>query len=67
MASSLGGTSWSESPPGGCRLPPKYMGFKRDLDRYLEFYNRERAHNGRRTRGRTPWEVLNDRAMWLPE
>lgn len=27
---------------------------QQDLDRYLEFYNRERAHRGYRTQGRTP-------------
>lgn len=26
-----------------------------DLDRYLEFYNRERCHSGYRTKGRTPY------------
>ena len=28
---------------------------QQDLDRYLEFYNRERAHQGYRTLGRTPY------------
>ncbi len=27
-----------------------------DLDRYVEFYNRERAHQGYRTQGRTPYQ-----------
>jgi len=27
---------------------------RRDLDEYLAFYNRERAHQGYRTQGRTP-------------
>jgi hypothetical protein len=29
-----------------------------DLDRYLEFYNRERAHQGYRTQGRTPCQAF---------
>jgi hypothetical protein len=31
-----------------------------DLDRYLEFYNRERAHQGYRTQGRTPCQAFLD-------
>mgnify|MGYP001206585819 CR=1 FL=1 len=31
-----------------------------DLDRYLEFYNRERAHQGYRTKGRTPFQTFVD-------
>jgi len=31
-----------------------------DLDRYLEFYNRERPHQGYRTQGRTPYQALMD-------
>jgi len=30
-----------------------------DLDRYLEFYNRESAHQGYRTKGRTPWQAFS--------
>jgi len=33
-----------------------------DLDRYLEFYNRERAHQGYRTQGRTPYQAFLDGA-----
>ncbi len=29
-----------------------------DLDRYLAFYNRERAHQGYRTKGRTPYRAF---------
>jgi hypothetical protein len=29
-----------------------------DLDRYLEFYNRGRAHQGYRTQGRTPYQAF---------
>ena len=31
-----------------------------DLDRYLDFYNRERAHQGYRTKGRTPYQAFVD-------
>lgn len=31
-----------------------------DLDRYVEFYNRERAHQGYRTQGRTPYQTFVD-------
>jgi len=31
---------------------------QQDLDRYLEFYNRERAHQGYRTQGRTPYQAF---------
>jgi hypothetical protein len=33
-----------------------------DLDRYLEFYNRQRAHQGYRTQGRTPYQAFLDGA-----
>jgi hypothetical protein len=33
---------------------------QRDLDTYLEFYNRERAHQGYRTKGRTPYQAFLD-------
>lgn len=31
-----------------------------DLDRYMTFYNRERAHQGYRTKGRTPYQTFLD-------
>jgi transposase InsO family protein len=31
-----------------------------DLDRFLDFYNRERAHHGYRTQGRTPFQAFLD-------
>lgn len=31
-----------------------------DLDQYLEFYNRQRAHQGYRTQGRTPYQAFVD-------
>ena len=39
-------------------LVPKIGGLVRDLGGYLEFYNLERAHTGRLTRGRTPYQAL---------
>ena len=39
-------------------LVPKQGGLIRDLEAYLRFYNEERAHTGRLTRGRTPYEAL---------
>ncbi len=32
---------------------------QRDLDRYLQFYNFERSHQGYRLQGRTPAEVFH--------
>ncbi len=34
---------------------------QRDLDQFLNFYNRERAHQGYRTQGRTPYQTFLDR------
>jgi len=31
---------------------------QRDLDQYITFYNRERAHQGYRTQGRTPYQAF---------
>ncbi|MBI3596239.1 MAG: hypothetical protein HY203_03685 [Nitrospirae bacterium] len=31
-----------------------------DLDRFLEFYNRERSHSGYRCQGRTPYQTFLD-------
>lgn len=39
-------------------LVPKIGGLVRDLAAYLDFYNLERAHTGRLTRGQTPFEAL---------
>jgi len=39
-------------------LVPKLGGLERDLEHYLAFYNTERAHTGRYTQGRTPWQTL---------
>ena len=45
-------------------LVPKYMGLRRELERYLELYNYDRTHNGRLTKGRIPAEVLGAAKMW---
>ena len=39
-------------------LVPKVGGLVRDLAGYLDFYNVERAHTGRLTQGRTPYQAL---------
>jgi transposase InsO family protein len=39
-------------------LVPKLTGLTRDLAAYVRFYNEERAHTGRLTAGRTPFEAL---------
>jgi hypothetical protein len=38
-----------------------------DLERYLEFYNRERAHQGHRTQGRTPCQAFLYGVDQLPD
>jgi hypothetical protein len=34
---------------------------QRDLDAYVAFYHRERAHQGYRTQGRTPFQTFSER------
>jgi transposase InsO family protein len=48
-------------------LIPKYTGLRLDLARYLRYYNTERAHTGRWTKGRTPEAVLGKAKMWAAE
>ena len=45
-------------------LIPKYTGLRLDLERYLRYYNQDRAHTGRLTNGRTPESVLGKPKMW---
>jgi transposase InsO family protein len=45
-------------------LIPKQTGLKLDLERYLRYYNSDRAHTGRWTKGRTPEAVLGKEKMW---
>lgn len=39
-------------------LAPKVTALKRDLDEYLDYYNFDRAHNGRLTKGRIPGDIV---------
>jgi transposase InsO family protein len=39
-------------------LHVRFTGLKRDLNTYLRYYNHERAHTGRLTRGRIPAEIV---------
>ena len=39
-------------------LQVRFGGLRRELDDYLRYYNLDRAHTGRRTRGRTPGEIV---------
>jgi hypothetical protein len=45
-------------------LIPKQTGLRLDLERYLRYYNTERAHTGRWTNGRTPEQVLGQAKLW---
>jgi transposase InsO family protein len=39
-------------------LQPRFTGLSRDLDTYLSYYNFERVHTGRLTRGRVPADIV---------
>lgn len=39
-------------------LYPRFRGLRRELDRYLTFYNFDRVHHGRLTRGRIPADIV---------
>ncbi len=39
-------------------LAPKITALRRDLDEYLDYYNNDRAHTGRLTRGRVPGDIV---------
>ncbi|MDX1396232.1 MAG: DDE-type integrase/transposase/recombinase [Gemmatimonadota bacterium] len=45
-------------------LVPGFTGLRRDLERYLHYYNEDRAHTGRWTRGKTPMEVIGANKIW---
>lgn len=47
----------------GC-LVPKYTGLQRDLEQYLTYYNTDRVHHGRWTKGRIPEEVIGKAKVW---
>jgi transposase InsO family protein len=37
---------------------PRYTGLRRELDTYLTYYNTDRVHHGRLTRGRIPADIV---------
>jgi transposase InsO family protein len=39
-------------------LQPRFSGLRRDLETYLSYYNFERVHTGRLTRGRVPADIV---------
>jgi transposase InsO family protein len=39
-------------------LAPKITALDRDLDQYLDYYNNDRAHTGRLTKGRVPADIV---------
>ena len=39
-------------------LVPKLTALRRDLDEYLTYYNTDRAHTGRHTKGRVPADIV---------
>jgi transposase InsO family protein len=39
-------------------LYPRYTGLRRELDTYLNYYNNDRVHHGRLTRGRIPADIV---------
>jgi transposase InsO family protein len=39
-------------------LAPKITALQRDLDEYLHYYNLDRAHTGRLTKGRVPGDIV---------
>ena len=39
-------------------LYPTYTGLRRELERYLAYYNHDRVHHGRLTRGRIPADLV---------
>jgi transposase InsO family protein len=45
-------------------LIPKQTGLRLDLERYLRYYNTQRAHTSRWTKGRTPEAVLKEGQLW---
>jgi len=45
-------------------LIPRCTGLRLDLDRCLHYYNTDRAHTGRWTKGRTPEQVIGKVKMW---
>jgi transposase InsO family protein len=48
-------------------LYPRLMGLRRELDTYLHFYNHDRVHHGRLTRGRIPADIVYRARKWSPD
>ena len=44
---------------------PKLTALRRDVKSYLRYYNHDRVHTGRLTRGRIPATILGDNKMLL--
>jgi len=47
-------------------LYPAYTALRRDLVEYLDYYNTDRAHNGRLTRGRIPIDIIDPARKMRP-
>jgi len=47
-------------------LYPAYTALRRDLARYLAYYNRDRTHDGRITKGRIPADLIDPARKMLP-
>jgi transposase InsO family protein/transposase-like protein len=45
-------------------LIPKQTGLRRELKTYVQLYNTDRAHTGRRNKGRTPEQVIGKAKMY---
>jgi len=39
-------------------LVPAFMPLRIELERYVRYFNEDRVHTGRHTKGRTPWELV---------
>jgi hypothetical protein len=39
-------------------LAPKITALEKDLDEYLDYFNFDRAHTGRLTKGRVPGDIV---------
>jgi transposase InsO family protein len=45
-------------------LIPKYTGLRADLERYVRYFNTDRPHRGRHTKGRIPETIIGKVKMW---
>jgi hypothetical protein len=43
---------------------PRYTGLRRNLQNFLRYYNTDRAHTGRWTKGRTPAQGIGAAKIW---